>query len=142
GRPPAFALAAAIAALGATLALRRGAPLLAYLGFLGGYLAPWLLSERRGDLPGLTLWLAVLDAGLLVVLLRRAWRGLDLLALLATTVYVAAWFDARPANAGVGMPSGCLAALVAASLALGLLPSIVRRERPTPDSLLGVAAAG
>src|SRR6185369_1859721 len=105
----AFTLTAAITAAGAVLALSRGAPVLAYLGFLGGYLAPWLLSKTSGDLVGLTTWLVVLDAGLLVVLLRRAWNGLDLLALVATSVYFAAWFERHAEGSAHGTAGACLA---------------------------------
>lgn len=142
GPTAAFVLTAGITAGGAALALWRGAPVLAYLGFLGGYMAPWLLSKKSGDLVGLTVWLAVLDAGLLFVLLRRAWHGLDLLALLATAVYVAAWFDRHASGSDLGEACACLGALVAASLALGLAPQIVRKERPTGQSLVGVIVAG
>ena len=142
GPSAAFGLTAAITAAGAVLALSRGAPVLAYLGFLGGYLAPWLLSKSSGDLVGLTTWLLVLDAGLLVVLLRRAWNGLDLLALAATSVYFTAWFVRHADGADPGTAGACLASLAAASLALGLVPSIARRARPSGQSLFGVAGAG
>ncbi len=142
GTTAAFALTAGITAGGAALALRRGAPVLAYLGFLGGFMAPWLLSRKTGDIVALTVWLSVLDAGLLFVLLRRAWHGLDLLALLATAVYVSVWFDRYATGSNLGVACACLAALLAASLTLGLAPAIVRKERPTAQSLVGVVAAG
>ncbi len=142
GQSGAFLAAAAITAAGAALAVIRSAPALAFLGFLGGYLAPALLATSSGELGGLTGWLLVIDAGVLVVLMLRAWKGLDLLALLATLLYFIGWFDASGGSGDALGDSGYLAALVAASLLLSLLPPIVRREAPGLPSLAGAAGTG
>ena len=52
---PAFAITAVVCAVAATVAIRREAPLLAYVGFVGGYLAPRILGENVDALEGLFL---------------------------------------------------------------------------------------
>jgi uncharacterized membrane protein len=144
GRPAGFALAGAVTALGAAFSLWRSAPLLAYLGLLGGYLAPALLGDRTGTLAGLTAWLVLVDVGALVVSLRRRWAGLDLLSLAASIAYVAWWFDEHAADVHASPLSafGSLAVRLAAALVLSLAPSILRRAAPSGTSLLGLAVAG
>jgi uncharacterized membrane protein len=140
----AIALTAGITAAGAALALWRDAPLLAYLGFLGGWLAPAVLGDRSGSLPSLTGWLLVLDAGAFALLLRRAWQGFDAMSLAFTGIYFAIWLGDH--RAGFARPldttSVCLAALAAAQLALSLGPSIVRRAAVPGSSLFVAGSTG
>jgi uncharacterized membrane protein len=141
-RPAGFAVAAVVTALGAALALRRNAPILLYLGFLGGYLAPALLGDRHGTFPALTGWLLFLDAGVLAAAVRRAWRGLDGVGLVFTVAYAAEWISrhgSEPATRSAA--SACVGALVLMSLAKSVAPALVRRERPQGLSLLAVAGA-
>lgn len=142
GEGAAFAVTAALTATGAALAVMRGAPVLAYLGFLGGYLAPALLARPTGELGGLSTWLLLVDAGVLAVLMVRAWRGLDVMTHVAAAVYFVEWYE-RYGRAGDAVAdSSRLAALVAASLVVGLAPPIRRRAAPDALSLACAAAAG
>src|SRR5262249_51835408 len=138
----ALGVAVATTALGVFLALRRAAPVLAYLGFLGGFLAPALLAKPTDTLLGITVWLLVLHAGVLFVLLRRAWHGLELMGLVFAVVYVAYWQEGHRslAHAAPGTPVVCVAALVASTFVLSLVPPIVRREAPSRTSIFGLAA--
>lgn len=142
GEGEAFAVTAGLTAVGAALAVRGAAPTLAYLGFLGGFLAPALLARPSGELGGLSTWLLFVDAGVLAVAMLRPWKGLDLLALGASTFYFAAWYDRYGRTGDPVGHAGWLAALVAASLALGLAPSIFRREKPSVHALFTAAGAG
>ena len=138
----AFALTAVLTAAGAALAIGRSAPFLAHLGFFGGYLAPLVLGKPTGSLVPLTTWLLLVDAGATFVRVRRAWRGLDVMATAFTTLYVAAWFWKYRDAAELATSCACLAALVAASLVLALAPAILRRVRPNVDSIISAATAG
>ncbi len=138
----AFILAAAVTALGAELAVLQSAPVLAYLGFLGGWMAPALLAKPTGELGGVTAWLAVVDVGAFAVLLLRAWRGIELTALAASAFYFFAWRESPHVQVDVARDPWLLAALVAAPLACSLAPSIVRRARPDVVALVAAAGAG
>lgn len=126
-RPTAFVLMGAVTALGAGLAMWRKAQVLAWLGFLGGFLAPALLGERVDRLESLTVWLVVLDAGLLLVLLKRTWRGLDVMALFASALYFSNWLLEWHTDQRTIAASWCLAGLLFALLALSLAPALITR---------------
>jgi uncharacterized membrane protein len=138
----AFGGTAVITVAGSGLALLRRAPALAWLGFLGGYLAPALLAPASSELVHLTLWLLWLDAGVLAVVLFRDWQGLDLLALLFGVVYFAGWLVRHETEGELARICGCLAALVAMPLVTGIAPAVVRRAQLPEFSLFGVAVAG
>jgi hypothetical protein len=77
----------------AVVAHRAAARLLAGLAWVGGYLAPALLStgEDRGET--LFVYLLLLAAGAVWLDRQKRWPELPLLAALGTCVLYAAWFD-------------------------------------------------
>jgi len=141
-RTPAFAVMGLLTAGGAALALLRDAPLLAYLGFLGGFLAPAVLSTGEDRLWPLTAWLAVIDAGVLVVAIRRSWPGLDLMVVLASAAYFMGWQDRFFTPDRVGEASAALSLLAVVALATALVPPILRREAPAATALFAALLAG
>ena len=141
-RPMAFALAAAITALGAGLAVWRDARLLAHLGLLGGFMAPALLGRNVDALEPLAAWLVVLDLGVLVVLWRRAWPGLDLLALGASVAYFVDWRVRFLAAGREDAAALVLVALVVALQLVAVVPAIMARRRVLSSSLVTALCAG
>ncbi len=142
GRHPAFALTAIVTAGGAWLAVRRSAPLLAYLGFLGGFLAPALLSSGRDELALLLAWLVLLYAGVLAVTWRRPWYGLDGLSLVAAAGYGAQWLQKHHTAANDGAAMVLLAILTLSILVLSLGPASLRRQRVHLASLVVALLTG
>lgn len=128
-RPAAFALAAAISALGVVLAVRGKAPFLAWLGFAGAFAAPAILGENRDALEGLSGWLAAADLGIAAVLCFRRWPGLDILAALATAAYLAAWNAQWAAPDRTAAAAVCLGALTVVMIVAALAPPLVARRR-------------
>ncbi len=141
-RPATYGAMLLLTAGGAALAAKRDAPLLAYLGFLGAFLAPAVLTTGEDRLWALTGWLAVLDVGVLVVAARRSWRGLDLMAVLFSAFYYGAWLDRFFGESRVGEASGVLSLLAALALAAALAPPIARREPPRALALVSAFLAG
>ncbi len=141
GRPVGFAASVAITAVGAVLAIRRDAPLLAHLGFLGGFLAPALLSDRQDQILGLTGWLVMLDLGVLAVSLRRRIAGLEVPAAIASLVYYSGWLDRWYRSDQFWLANGTLFALVLALLLLAVVPSALRGRRPPIAALFAAFAA-
>jgi len=88
---PAFALLTAIAVLSAILAVLQDAKSLAVTGVAGGFLAPVLASTGSGNHVGLFGFYAVLNAGILAIAWRKAWRELNLLGFAFTFVIGLAW---------------------------------------------------
>lgn len=141
GAPGGFALTALVTAIAAALALKRNAPLLAYLGFLGGLLAPALLGSGEDALGPLTGWLCLVQAGVLAVIWIRPWRGLELMTLAASGFYFLAWSN-RFLAPGREVPAfGAFCVLIAGVVALCLLPPLVQRRGVPITSLVTLAIA-
>jgi len=87
----ALALMVALVAVSAWLALRQDAPVLAIIGSAGGFAAPILTSTGAGNHVQLFGYYALLNAGILLLAWRRAWRGLNLTGALFTFGIGLAW---------------------------------------------------
>ena len=86
-----FLLMALITLTAFLLAVRLDALVVAILGMLGGFLTPVLLSTGQDNPSGLFGYIAILDAGLIVVALHKRWHFLVALAALGTAVMQIGW---------------------------------------------------
>ncbi|MEP6663877.1 MAG: DUF2339 domain-containing protein [Verrucomicrobiota bacterium] len=93
GPLPTFLLMVLITATAFLLAVRLNALVVALLGMLGGFLTPILLSTGQDNPLGLFAYIALLDAGLIAVALRRRWNFLPLLAALGTVAMQIGWSE-------------------------------------------------
>jgi len=91
GPIPTFLLMALITATAILLAVRFQALVVAILGMLGGFLTPILVSTGQDNPLGLFGYIAILDAGLILVALRRRWHFLAALAALGTAILQILW---------------------------------------------------
>lgn len=90
--PPAFLLMALTTAGAGALSIRYDAMAIAALGLFGGYLTPLLLSSGQERPWFLFSYVLLLDVGARTVAGRRNWRGLEVLAFLATIALYGSWF--------------------------------------------------
>ena len=86
-----FALMVLITASAFLLAVRMNALVVAVLGMLGGFLTPLLLSTGVDNPPGLFLYIALLDIGLVAVALARPWGYLVPMAAVGTGLMQIGW---------------------------------------------------
>src|SRR5260221_6003304 len=91
GPLPAFLLMVLITVTAFLLAVRLNALVSPILGMLGGFLTPILLSTGQDNPFGLFGYIAILDAGLLVVALHRRWFFLAALAAAGTVFMKIGW---------------------------------------------------
>ena len=91
GPLPTFLLMVLITATAFLLADRLKALVVAILGMLGGFLTPVLLSTGQDNPLGLFGYIAILDAGLIVVALNRRWHFLTALAAAGTAFMQIGW---------------------------------------------------
>ena len=91
----AFVMMALITALGGALALRYGAPAMAALALIGGYLTPLLVSTGEDHPIFYFGYIVLLDLGAAALVRVRKWLGLELLAFCATALLYAVWFADR-----------------------------------------------
>ncbi len=64
---------------------------LAIIALVGGFSAPFLVSDGSGNYQVLFTYLIVLNAGLLVIAYNKAWRLMNLLAFIFTTILFTGW---------------------------------------------------
>jgi uncharacterized membrane protein len=88
---PAFVLVVVLVAGASVLAVRQNAVALAVPGFIGGYLAPVLISTGSGNHVALFSYYAVLNAAVLAIAWKRPWRALNLIGFGFTFVVGALW---------------------------------------------------
>lgn len=93
GLVPTFLLMALITTTAFLLAARLNALVVAILGMLGGFLTPLLLSTGVDNPLGLFGYIAILDAGLILVALNRRWFFLTALGALGTIFLQIGWAD-------------------------------------------------
>lgn len=91
GPIPTFLLMVLITTTAFLLAVRLNAMVVAILGMLGGFLTPILLSTGQDNPFGLFGYIAVLDAGLILVAINRQWRFLAALAAVGTILMQIGW---------------------------------------------------
>jgi len=91
GPIPTFLLMVLITTAAFLLAVRLNALVVAILGMLGGFLTPILLSTGQDNPAGLFGYIAILDAGLIVVALNRRWYYLTALAAAGTVFMQIGW---------------------------------------------------
>jgi uncharacterized membrane protein len=93
GTLPTFLLMVLVTVTAFLLAVRLDALVVAILGMLGGFLTPVLLSTNQDNPPGLFGYIAILDAGLMVVALNKRWHFLAAPAALGTVILQIGWMQ-------------------------------------------------
>lgn len=91
----AFAVMVVLTAFTVFAAIMYNLQLIAILGLVGGYLVPFLLSDRSGRVLILFSYTTLLNAGVLVVAFRKYWRTLHWFAFVITWLIYGAWFADR-----------------------------------------------
>jgi hypothetical protein len=91
GTIPTFLLMVLITTTAFLIAIRLDAMVVAILGMLGGFLTPILIHSDQDNPLGLFGYIAILDAGLIVVALNRRWHFLTALAAAGTAFMQIGW---------------------------------------------------
>jgi len=84
----ALVMLALVVVAGGALSVRHDSVALAIMASLGGFMNPLLVQTGRGSLPALYLYLLFLDAGILGLAIRKDWRALSALSMIATWLLV------------------------------------------------------
>ena len=93
-QPVAVVLMSVVTVITFAQAMRYDAKAIAVLGFVGGFLTPFLLSTGECNQVGLFGYIAFLDLGLLAIIVyKRSWDLIELLSLIATAVVYLVWKD-------------------------------------------------
>jgi uncharacterized membrane protein len=91
GQTASFVILIAITAFAVALSLLYDRQELAIISLVGGFSAPFLVSDGSGHYQTLFIYLIILNAGLLILAYNKAWRLLNLLAFIFTVVIFGGW---------------------------------------------------
>ncbi len=92
-QPVAFVLLAALTMMSLEIGTRYDSLAVSLFGWLGGILTPMMLGTGDSNEAGLFGFLAFLNLGVILVLLRKkTWMGLEVLALIGTYAWYLLWF--------------------------------------------------
>lgn len=73
-------------------AIRYNRQIIAHIGLVGAYAVPFLLSDGSGNVGVLFAYIAVINAGILVIALRRYWKPLYYASFGLTWLMYASWY--------------------------------------------------
>lgn len=131
----AFVLVLLLVSGAALLAVLQNAPWLALLGFIGGYLAPVLISTGSGNHVALFSYYAILNAAVFGIAWHKAWRALNLVGFGFTFAVGSLWGIEyyRPEHYATVQPF--LILFVAFYIAIAVLHAL-RGRKPLVDGTL------
>jgi uncharacterized membrane protein len=87
----AFIIMVVITIFAVTLSLLYNKQELAIIALVGGFAAPFLVSDGSGNYKTLFIYLLVLNTGILVIAYNKAWRLLNLLSFIFTSILFSSW---------------------------------------------------
>jgi uncharacterized membrane protein len=104
------------------LSIRYNASSIAFMGFLGGYINPILLSTGLNQQVALLAYITILDLGVLIVAFFRNWKWLNIFAFFATVAIFAGWagkfYNVEPIAYGITQLFLTLFFIIFASLSI------------------------
>lgn len=73
-------------------AIRYNRQVIAHIGLVGAYVVPFLLSDGSGRVVVLFSYMAIINAGILVIAFRKYWKPLYYSSFILTWVIILSWF--------------------------------------------------
>lgn len=104
----AFVIMLVITAFAVILSMLYDRQELAIIALVGGFAAPFMVSNGSGNYQVLFSYLLILNTGLLVIAYNKAWRLLNLLAFLFTAALFTSWLVTLSDNTGTTVYRGGL----------------------------------
>ncbi len=109
----AFIIMIVITAFAVALSILYNKQELAIIALIGGFAAPFLVSNGSGNYKTLFIYIIVLNSGLLVIAYNKAWRLLNLLNFIFTVLIFGSWLYQLPYDApAVTFKNGFLFAVI------------------------------
>ncbi len=113
GQAPAFVIMSVITIFAVLLSLLYNRQELAVIALIGGFCAPFLVSNGSGNYKVLFTYLVILNAGILFIAYNKAWRLLNLLCFVFTIGIFGAWlFSVQPESTAETWHFGLLFATI------------------------------
>ncbi len=101
---------------------------IAYIGLLGAYAIPFLLSTGSGQVELLFTYVAIINAGIMVLAFKKYWKGLFITAFVITWIMYISWFLFSYHDYEIGMAFTFLGIFFATFYATFLGYKLLRKE--------------
>ena len=75
------------------LALFYKKQVIAHFGLVGAYIIPYVLKEPFANVSILFSYMAIINCGILIIAIRKQWKPLNFLALIATWIIFISWYS-------------------------------------------------
>lgn len=133
-----FALMVMFTAFTVSAALKYSMQVIAHIGLVGAYAIPFLLSKGDGKVAILFSYMAIINAGILVIGFKKYWKSLYYSSFVLTWLIYFSWFVARyNMEQHMGLAITFLSVFFAIFYATFLAYKLKRLEKfSTPDILL------
>ncbi|MEP6950280.1 MAG: DUF2339 domain-containing protein, partial [Ginsengibacter sp.] len=102
GQTTAFVIMVIITVFAVVLSILYDRQELAIIALVGGFAAPFLVSDGSGNYKVLFTYLIILNSGLLITAYNKAWRLMNLLAFIFTVLLFGGWLFSLPFNTPPG----------------------------------------
>lgn len=119
----AFAVMAAVTVAAMTAAVKLALLPVAVTGCAGAYLTPVLLSDGSGNVFGLTIYISIVSAGILIASRSRLWRVLEVMAFIMSFTLIAVSSGVHSSK----VTPGCIAFLLVNFAVFSLIP-VIRKK--------------
>jgi uncharacterized membrane protein len=141
GQFPAFGLMAMCTVFTVIAALFYNRQVIAHIGLVGAYAIPFLLSTDSGNYLVLFIYMAMINAGILAISVRKYWRPIFYTASIFTWLIFLGWFAARYSSAEYfGLALTFLAVFFSIFLATRLAHSVVHNDHDSYEGLASILA--
>lgn len=141
GQLPAFGLMAMCTVFTVIAALFFNRQVIAHIGLVGAYAVPFLLSTDSGNYLVLFTYMAMINAGILAISVKKYWRPIFYTASIFTWFIFLGWFAARYSPAEYfSLALAFLAVFFGIFLATKLVHAVVHDEHNSYEGLMSVLA--
>ncbi|MEW5979208.1 MAG: DUF2339 domain-containing protein [Acidobacteriota bacterium] len=138
----AFLLMFLITVTAVAMAVRYDSRTVAFLGIVGGFLTPAMLSTGRDNQIGLFCYILILDLGVLGLAYFKNWRKLNLLALVFTHVLFLAWASSFYSQEKLWRTEAFLTVFFLVFALLAFLYNLVHQEKSSFADLALISLNG
>jgi uncharacterized membrane protein len=136
-QPIAFALMVVFTAFTVVAAINYNNQVIAHIGLVGAYAVPFLLSDGSGKVGVLFSYMAIINAGILLIAFKKYWKALYYASFLLTWLIFISWFAAKYQAADhYGLALVFLGIFFATFYAIFLAYKLLQKEKFETDDII------
>ncbi|HEY2847859.1 MAG TPA: DUF2339 domain-containing protein, partial [Pyrinomonadaceae bacterium] len=134
-QPAAFVLMAMFTVFTVAAALFYSRQVIAHIGLVGAYAVPFLLSQNSANYAGLFTYMAIVNAGILAISIKKLWRPIFYTASFFTWVIFGAWLGTKYAPEHLGLALGALGVFFAIFYATKVVHGVLHSQHDSEENI-------